>query len=86
MTISEARALLTKLNNRGCGWQSVEEENKLADVLSHALDVVEAGKEVWNSIPATHDYHDPMVMRHASVLNALNAKLAYFTDEPKEEP
>jgi hypothetical protein len=31
----------------------------------------EAAREVWASIPASYDYDDPMVQRHAKALNAL---------------
>lgn len=30
-----------------------------------------AAREVWASVPASYDYDDPMVQRHAKALNAL---------------
>ncbi len=38
--------------------------------------VREAAREVWESVPASHDPNDPMVQRHARALNALGAALA----------
>ncbi len=60
-------------------WTAVEGEDGYWDIhtddLRALLDVAKAAREVWESVPATYDAGDPLVQRHARVLNALRDAL-----------
>lgn len=45
------------------------------DELRRLCGVEKAAAEVWASVPASYDPHDPMVIRHAKALNALGTTL-----------
>jgi hypothetical protein len=57
-------------------WLRTAEAAQGGALLSAQSDLSElraAAREVWASIPASYDYDDPMVQRHAKALNALGA-------------
>ncbi len=48
------------------------------DEIRRLRKMVEAAREVWDSVPATRDEAHPSVMRHAKVMNDLRAALEEY--------